>query len=227
MARYPYKKETHGSQKDLQILANQFPELLDKKLTELLGENIQLDWKSPLKEDEYAEYVDQSFIDRLGKTTKVPLKTFWPNGGANWDGLATAGNKVFIMEAKAHIEEQKGDESTKAKSPKSIQLIEHSLQKTKDFLGVTSDVSWCKENYYQYANRLAHLYYLRELNGIDAHLLFIYFLNDETVTKNETEANWNTAIDSVYESLDLSKNNKLSKYVHTIFIDVNNFKEKN
>lgn len=28
---------------------------------------------------------------------------------------------------------------------------------------------------YQYANRLAHLYFLRHLNGVEAYLLLLYF----------------------------------------------------
>lgn len=89
-------------------------------------------------------------------------------------------------------------------------------------MDVKSDVSWCKENYYQYANRIAHLYYLREINKIDAHLLFIYFLNDKTVTgKSETKEDWKQAINDVYKKLELEKNNKLSDFIHNIFIDTN------
>ena len=225
MARKPYKEETHGSQKDLQLLANKYPELLDLELSEILHKTIKLIWHSPLESDEYAEYVDQDFINRLGIKEKIclPLSDFWPKRGSNWDGLATDGSMVFIMEAKAHISEKK-IESTGA-SQKSLNLIEESLQKTKDFLNVTSDISWCKDNYYQYANRIAHLYYLREINHLDAHLLFIYFLNDN-LGNNETKADWEHAIDEVYNSLKLKRKNNLSNYIHHVFIDTNIFKKR-
>lgn len=224
MARKPKEHNVAGSQNDIQLLANEYPELLDSQLSTLIHESIKLNWCSPLKDDEYAEYVDQDFIDKLGISDKIkiPLKQFWPNKGPNWDGLAKYKNKIFIIEAKAHISEQQ-IESTDSKD-KSLSLIENSLQKTKNFLEVKSNVSWCKNNYYQYANRLAHLYFLRELNNIDAHLLFIYFLNDKTILeKKETIEDWEKAIDEVYKSLKIDRKNKLSNYIHHIYIDTNKF----
>ena len=220
MARKTFTDDTHGSQKDLQILANQKQELLDKELSKIFNKPITLKWLSPLKDDDYAEYVDQDFITRLGISSKIikPLNEFWPNGGANWDGLAKDNDVVFLMEAKAHITEQMIDSSKATEN--SLRLIEKSLEETKEFLSVKSDISWCKENYYQYANRIAHLYYLREMNKIDAHLLFIYFLNDKSVTeKSETKEDWEEAINEVYKSLKLERKNKLSDFVHHIFIN--------
>lgn len=223
MSRKTYTEETHGSQKDLQILANQHQDILNHELSKILNKTIKLEWLSPLKDDDYAEYVDQDFINRLDINSRItkPLNDFWPNGGANWDGLAKDNETFFLIEAKAHISEQM-IESTGATSIESINLIKKSLEETKAFLDVKSDVSWCKENYYQYANRIAHLYYLREINKIDAHLLFIYFLNDKTVTgKSETKEDWKQAINDVYKKLELEKNNKLSDFIHNIFIDTN------
>lgn len=221
MSRNTFTGETHGSQKDLQLLANQHQDILNQELSKILNKTINLEWLSPLKDDDYAEYVDQDFINRLGNNFKIvkPLKDFWPNNGAHWDGLAKENDTVFLMEAKAHISEQM-IETTGASSEKSITLIEKSLEETKAFLNVKTDVSWCKDNYYQYANRIAHLYYLRKINKIDAHLLFIYFLNDKTVTgKTETKEDWEKAIDEVYKSLKLERENKLSNFIHHIFID--------
>ncbi len=220
MARKTFTDDTHGSQKDLQLLANKNQDILNQELSKIFNKPINLEWLSPREDDCYAEYADQDFINRLGieSTITKPLKEFWPNGGANWDGLAKDKDTVFIMEAKAHISEQMID-STKA-SQNSLDLIEKSLAATKEFLNVKSDISWFKENYYQYANRIAHLYYLRELNKIDAHLLFIYFLNDKTVTdKIETKEDWEKAITEVYKSLKLERDNKLSDFIHHIFID--------
>ena len=221
MPRKTYTEETHGSQKDLQLLANQHQDIFNRELSKILDKTIELEWLSPLKDDDYAEYVDQDFINRLDINSQIikPLKEFWPNGGANWDGLAKDNETIFLIEAKAHISEQMID-STGATSMESINLIKKSLGETKSFLDVKSDVSWCKDNYYQYANRIAYLYYLREINKIDAHLLFIYFLNDKTVTeKAETKEDWEKAINEVYKKLELEKSNKFSDYIHHIFID--------
>ena len=226
MSRKTFTQVTHGSQNDIQLLANKYKKLLDEEISKIKKETVELEWFSPLKDDDYAEYADQCFIDRLGISDRilVQLKDFWPKGGANWDGLAKDGETVFIMEAKAHISEIK-IESTGA-SGESLELIEKSLNETKEFLNIKSDISWCKENYYQYANRIAHLYYLREKNKIDAHLLFIYFLNDKSVTeKEETKEDWEKAINGIYNKLELKENNKLSKFIHHIFIDVESLKK--
>lgn len=229
MSRKTFTQVTHGSQKDIQLLANKYKKLLDEEISKIKKETVELEWFSPLKDDDYAEYADQCFIDRLGISDRilVQLKDFWPEPGANWDGLAKDGETVFIMEAKAHISEINID-STRASSGKSLELIEKSLNETKEFLNIKSDISWCKENYYQYANRIAHLYYLREKNKIDAHLLFIYFLNDKSVVtgkKEETKEDWEKEINGIYNKLELKENNKLSKFIHHIFIDVESLKK--
>ena len=228
MPRKTFTQETHGSQKDIQLLANKYKKLLDEEISKIKKEPVELEWFSPLKDDDYAEYVDQCFINRLGISDRilVQLKNFWPKGGVNWDGLAKDGETVFIMEAKAHISEIK-IESTRASSVKSLELIEKSLNETKEFLNIKSDISWCKKNYYQYANRIAHLYYLREKNKIDAHILFIYFLNDKSVVtkKEETKEDWEKAINGIYNKLELKEDNKLSKFIHHIFIDVESWEK--
>ena len=77
------------------------------------------------------------------------------------------------MEAKANIREFSSDPSKAG--PPSLSRIRGALSETKDFLGIRSETDWscC---FYQYANRIAHLYFLRELNGVDAVLVFVYFL---------------------------------------------------
>ena len=124
MSRKTYTEETHGSQKDLQILANQHQDILNHELSKILNKTIKLEWLSPLKDDDYAEYVDQDFINRLDINSRIikPLNDFWPNGGANWDGLAKDNETIFLIEAKAHISEQM-IESTGATSIESINLI--------------------------------------------------------------------------------------------------------
>lgn len=70
----------------------------------------------------------------------------------------------------------------------------------------------------------AHLYYLREKNKIKAHLLFIYFINDVSVYGPKTKDEWLGAIQTMECYLGLAKNYKLRKYIHDIFIDVNDLR---
>jgi hypothetical protein len=94
------------------------------------------------------------------------------------------------------------------------------LNETKDYLGVVSPVPW-SDVFYQYANRLAHLYLLHELNEVDAYLVFLYFMNDEEMDGPETIREWTAAKKILESALRSNKKHMLSKRVLDVFIDVN------
>ena len=72
--------------------------------------------------------------------------------------------------------------------------------------------------FYQYANRLAHLYFLHELHGIKTHLILLYFVNDDSHIPT-TQEEWNGAL-AVQKRIMNIKTNPLSKWIKTVFIDV-------
>ena len=78
---------------------------------------------------------------------------------------------------------------------------------------------WSKR-FYRYANRLAHLYFLRVLNKKPAYLVFVYFVNDTQMKGPESREEWEGAIKLLNTFLDL-KRHKLSPFVVDVFIDVN------
>jgi hypothetical protein len=87
MGRVVQERASRGSQHWLQRLVQDNPTALDQEIG--LG---QLEWLSPLAADDFAEYRDQAFLDRLGADLpRRPLDSFWPRGGAVWDGLARTG----------------------------------------------------------------------------------------------------------------------------------------
>lgn len=221
MARREQDRASHGSQKWLQILVNERPEVIGRVLANLLGlaQGEQMHWLSPLKDDDYAEYRDQEFITRLGITLeRVPLASFWPRLGPAWDALAkTDRGDLILVEAKAHIPELVSD-PTGASEP-SLTNIRESLDATKRFLGSHSDADWAT-CFYQYTNRLAHLYLLRELNALPAYLLFLYFINDEEMGGPSTQSEWEGAIHLLESFLGIRRPHRLVKYVLHVFIDV-------
>jgi hypothetical protein len=222
MHRIPQPSDGHGSLKDTQVLINNYPSLLTKYVKKTLNiQSDEIEWVSPVRDDEYAEYRDKGFIEKLGlKSLKVPLKEFWPNKGPQWDALGRGSNdEVFLVEAKANIPEVVTPPMG-AKSESSIALIQDSLSATKKFLKVKNNIDW-SGTFYQYTNRLAHLYYLRVLNKIPAYLLLIYFIGDKTVDGPESIQEWNAALTVVKKYLGVS-NHQLSKYITDIFIDVRN-----
>lgn len=133
MARKPQNCAEKGSTKWLQLAVNDHSELFGAQVAQRLQPSPSIiEWFSPLRCDEYAEYSDQNFIDRLGLSLRNrPLDTFWPEkGGPNWDGLAKTDRcQVLLVEAKAHIDEMKRPGSS-AKDCGSIKTIALSLKKT-------------------------------------------------------------------------------------------------
>ena len=221
MSRHPQKSNSHGSLKNLQVAINEKKRYLDCEISKVIGKQMKIDWRSPLQTDDYAEYRDEDFLKKLGILNKMkyPLSNFWPNYGPQWDALGVGGDEIILVEAKANIPEMVSP-GTGAENPQSIRKIRNSLDEVKKYLSVSDSIDWTG-TFYQYVNRIAHLYYLREKNQIKAHLLFIYFINDITVHGPKTKDEWLGAIQTMECYLGLAKKLKLRKYIHDVFIDVN------
>ncbi len=145
------------------------------------------------------------------------LRSFWPSGGAVWDGLAkTSRGDIILIEAKAHINELSSQAG--AKNPSSIGLIQKSLDETKRFFDADPSADW-SQRYYQYANRLAHFYLLRHLNGIPAWLIFLYFTNADEMSGPTSPDEWQPAIEGVHTHLGINPD-KLHPHIIDLFFDV-------
>ena len=219
-----------GSQHWLQIAVNQCPEVIDNAIVNALGipQGESIRWLSPLKRDDppFKEYRDEEFLQQLNiKLERKPLADFWPRGGPQWDGLArTIGDRCILVEAKANIPEF--DSIPSAASSRSRVKIQQALDDTKKFLraGKRADWTTC---FYQYANRLAHLYLLRELNKLDAALVFVYFVGDTTVPgrKPVSREGWEAANDLALNHLAVRPNAPWMKQnVFDVFINVDDLR---
>ena len=220
MPRIEQQLAKKGSQKWLQQLVNDRPDLLVRELTPALrlapGDRIL--WLSPIESDVYSEYSDSAFLELLDiNLQKNSLEMFWPKRGPVWDGLGHTGAGDFILlEAKAHIGEMVSPPT--AAGHTSVPKIRKSLVDTKKFLGSKSLHDWAR-TFYQYTNRLAHLYLLRELNGLPAYLVFLYFVNAADVAGPKTREEWEGAIKLLHNFLGINRH-KLSAYVIDVYIDV-------
>ena len=223
MGKIIQQKGEKGSLKWIQYILNDHPDILDNSIIKFLpaSHSQPIEWLSPLADDDYAEYRDQTFLDLLGiKLTKKELKDFWPSQGPQWDALGRIKNEAyFLIEAKAHVSEIIS--SSQAKAESSVSLINKSLRETKKYLNLKPKIDLTK-GFYQYSNRLAHLYLLRALNNIPAYLVFVYFLNDHTHIPTSRKE-WNGAL-LLMHSLLGSHKHKLSKYVIDVFIDIKKLK---
>ncbi|MBI9076598.1 MAG: hypothetical protein JEZ02_14420 [Desulfatibacillum sp.] len=86
-----------------------------------------------------------------------------------WTGSA------ILVEAKSHVHEMYGNGCQA--SPKSRKLIDKALSEVKDFFDIPQETDWTGP-LYQSANRLAHLYFFREICRIPAWLANVYFADD-------------------------------------------------
>ena len=170
MARIVQAPGRKGSQKWLQHLVAHAPVCLQPPGL------APLHWLSPLAEDDHAEYRDGDFLIRLGLAHLVPgLAAFWPQGGPVWDGLARAGDQVVLVEAKSHLGEARSSPCA-ARAPASRQRIATAFAQVQAGLGAAAGADWMRQ-FYQYANRLAHLWWLHR-QGVQAHLMLLGFLGD-------------------------------------------------
>jgi hypothetical protein len=211
MPRRPQHRGSKGSLKWMQDLVNSYPSVLN----ESIGHG-PIEWLSPLANDDYAEYWDDSFLTRLGLTLRTrPLRSFWPRSGPRWDALGRIrGGAVVLVEAKAHIVEL---ESTCRAVPASKSRIQRAFDEVSRGWQIPDVSIWC-ESFYQYANRLAHVFLLNELNATPAFLVFLHFIGATEVGGPLTREAWDQAIATVHWRLGIS--NKLPPYVIDAFVDV-------
>ncbi len=219
MVRFIQREGRKGSQKWIQKIVNDQPEILNSQIRRALKlpEEERIDWLSPLRADDYAEYRDEAFLNLLGvKLEKVPLRQFWPKGGPQWDALGKiSSGKLLLVEAKSHISELLS--SLQAKDKGSKRKIKASLKETKAYLHAKATVDW-SQSFYQYANRLAHLYLLKK-NGLPAYLIHVYFINDVEMNGPTSSLEWQGAIKLLNSYMGIGKH-RLQDFVADLYIDV-------
>ena len=212
-------KAVKGSQRWLQEIINQHPAVLNERLSAhlRLSANEEFTWLSPLEKDSYKEYQDDEFLAQLSvRLQERPLQSFWPSGGPRWDALGiTSRGDILLVEAKAHAGELI---STCGAGSESMTQIERSLEQAGRFYGVSSTANWAK-SYYQYANRLAHLYLLRQLNHQQAWLVFLYFVNAHDVGGPKSAEEWRIVIEEVHAHLGIDAD-RLRPFVIDLFLDL-------
>ena len=199
-----------GSLKWIQrAVAERWPELEAPVMAWTAADSIE--WVSPLAADSYAEYRDASFLDVLGLGQLVPaLGEFWPQRGPQWDALARLGTDgVLLVEAKAHIREFLSPGTSAGE--KSRSTIERRLEECALFLGASRKAAWA-ETFYQYTNRLAHLWFLRQ-HGVNAYLALVGFVGDGDMAGPASGETWDAAYLVASYALGLPERHALSKFI--------------
>jgi hypothetical protein len=214
MGRFVQPEGTRGSLKWIQRAVNE-PSHLDALIVPKLDGATRLSWRSPLANDAFAEYRDGTFLEKIESDALAEdLKLFWPNGGPQWDALATSDTgDVLLVEAKAHIDEVFSPRC--GAGPVSRPRIEAAINETADFLGAKPHVPWA-DLFYQLTNRLAHLYFLRK-HGRRAWLVLVNFVGDVEMSGPLSAQEWESAYRVVWHVLGVPRRDALSRYIIDVY----------
>jgi hypothetical protein len=218
MGRFAQNPGKRGSLKWIQRAVNERPDLLDGEILKRLAPANSIEWLSPLAAHKYAEYRDADFLELIGKDGLAPkLARFWPARGPQWDAIGKSDKgDVLLVEAKAHIPELCSP-ATQA-SPKSRKMIERAMKATIETCRAQPRAAWT-DVFYQLANRLAHLKFLRDAK-VRAWLVLVNFIGDEDMKGPRTQAEWEAAYAVAFHVMGLDKRNPLSKYIIHVYPDV-------
>ena len=223
-------RASKGSQFHLQNLVNDYPEYLNCLI---LSNSSSLrtyaathpKWASPLASDDYTEYQDKQFLEAIGfPKLSRKLSDFWPERGPVWDALATVEGKsgsrgVILLEAKSHIMELANPSYACKATGKSLDKIKSALTIVKRESKVKHKAEWLGD-YYQYANRLAHLYFLDIVCQVPTWMVFLYFVGDVKQKGPTTVVQWTASLDKIQEALGLPRNHLLEDAIITVFAPV-------
>jgi hypothetical protein len=176
-----------------------------------------IEWRSPLEADDFAEYRDGEFLQRIDiELPSVSLTSFWPLRGPQWDALGRSqSGAAVLVEAKAHIPELFSPACQAREA--SLATIRLAMQRTAAALGAKPGLDWTRR-FYQYTNRLAHGYLLSTLNQVPTELVFLSIVGDRDMNGPETCEGWEAAYLTVEEAIGLR--GRMPKYVRHAYVDV-------
>jgi hypothetical protein len=197
-----------GSQCSIQRWVNERGLELSSAMVSALGSNTAADsiqWVSPLKQARFREFRDGAFLGAIGQAhMRERLAAFWPSRGPVWDAVAITrqtgsdSGRVFLIEAKSYPAEVYGSGCMAKPDGDSFKRIAAALDKTAAWLDVPRLDSWTGR-LYQSANRIAHVYFLREELNLDAYLVNVCFVDDPIAPTSTTA--WESAIRSFRKDL--------------------------
>ncbi|NCC04693.1 MAG: hypothetical protein EOM37_11775 [Proteobacteria bacterium] len=97
MPRRPRPAKTQRSEHWLRVMVNESPKVLDIAIASAFGwPATGIDWRSPRQDDDYAEYYDDAFLERLGVVKLTMLRNFTENGRVVRGKTATSRSEATL-----------------------------------------------------------------------------------------------------------------------------------
>jgi hypothetical protein len=195
------------------------------------------DWVSPLADDDYDEFWNERFLERLELLNDHldSFRKFWPfkpwvnnkvnpRGTPHWDALARVpliGGSLgaVLVEAKAHRGELvKPSDHSKADA-QSLEKIRKSFADVRDFYGVAEAVAPWESHYYQFCNRLAHLYWMNERAKVPTWLIWVLIVDDPAWPSDAmTATQWHETFQLIKTEVGLPAEHPLAEQIRVVYL---------
>lgn len=197
---------------------------LEEAINACLGEG-EIDWldfKFGSKSDYYdCELKGLSFLEKESLDGYIKG---WENK-QSWDAVFKHNGIIYLVEAKAHLDEMKDQREDKGGMSK--ELIKDFICNNLRNQSVSISNDNCMGDFYQLANRLGTAAFLTN-NGFETKCIYIYFLNgydnprkkDETKTVKTVEE-FKKAIKNEMNVLGL-KQDEVKSLLYHVFVDAEN-----
>jgi hypothetical protein len=211
----------YGSEDHLRCYLEERPDLIERKSRAALGLTQPIEWLAfPLTKTGDREFRGLEFLKDTGNDEALRAwALFWPPRGRAqaWDLVGRSGDQWVLVEAKASWPEFV---TTRCKAQgDGYRKIRRTLGRVQRDLGVNRWFDWT-ETYYQHANRLAVLWFLRQ-ESIEARLLGIYFTGDrfpDGTPCPRTKRDWEDLIEARRLTMGLPRRHRLSALEHHLFL---------
>jgi hypothetical protein len=193
-------------------------------------------WVSPLAADGYEELWNERFLQRLDLLDDHldSFQKFWPfkpwkdnkvspRGTPHWDAVARVpldggGRGVVMVEAKAHRGELvKPNDKSKA-DEQSLAKIKNSFARVRDYYGVPLASPAWESCYYQFCNRLAHLWWMNEQAEVPTWLVWALIVDDPVWRDRVTAPQWHRAFDDIKSKIGLPTQHALSDKISVVYL---------
>lgn len=142
------------------------------------GDSANITWKDfKFNGSEDHELMNAEFLD---KETESDWENIWPTNegknGLNWDAVGTDDKTWYLIEAKARLVEFGSAKEGGGKKQENQDKVNEAFTAFQKCYNITTQVDWRNGTFYQIANRLVFLEFLKK-KGIDAKLIYVLFLN--------------------------------------------------